>query len=369
MRIGIDFHVFDGKFQGSRSHVLGLFAELVSFNPRHEYLFFLDNVRELANNQAFRRDNVQLIRMRSASSVVRLAWQLPTLRRKHRLDLLHCQYVTPIWSAKGNAVTVHDVLYENYPQYFAKSFVLRSRLLISRSARKAEVLCTVSNYSRTEIARCYGVAEDRIVVLHNAVNHERFYPGPDGSEYIRSRGLTEGGFILSVGRIEPRKNYPALLDAYGRMTGDVPPLVIVGQRDFDYGEFERLLAALPATRPVRILSDVSDEQLPALYRHALVFAYPSFAEGFGMPVVEAMASGCPVVTSDTTALLEVAGTAGIVIDPARPSTLTEALQLLCNDATIRKRLIGAGIERAKAFSWRESAAALSKAYDSFAADL
>jgi glycosyltransferase involved in cell wall biosynthesis len=362
LRIGVDFHVFDGKFQGSRSHLLGLFAEMVARYPIHQFYFFLEDTPELGKNPAFRRANVNLVHMPNLGSLVRLLWQLPRMRRHHRLDVLHCQYVIPPWPARGNAVTIHDILYENYPQYFTRSFVFRARLLMRWSARKAALLCTVSDYSRAELARCYGIPEKRIVVLHNAIDPARFYPGVGGSSYIRQRGLTSRGFILAVGRIEPRKNYPALLHAYARMTGEVPPLVIVGQRDFNYSEFDRVRAAMPSTCDVRILSNVCDEELPALYRHALVFAYPSFAEGFGMPVLEALASGTPVVTSSTTALPEVIGEAGLVVDPTDEGALAAALQRICSDPMLRERLVTAGVERARAFSWRQSAHTLANAY-------
>ncbi len=356
----MDFHVIDGKFQGSRSHLLGLFAALVQRHSQHRYFFFLEGVEALRAMPAFRGDHVTLVRSSMASSMIRLAWQLPRLRRRYRLDVLHTQYILPLGAARGNAVTIHDILFENYPQFFTWTFVRRSRLLVPWSARHADLLCTVSEFSRRELEQRYGIKAP-IVVLPNAVD-ERFHPGNDGSELIHRRGLEPRQYILSVGRIEPRKNYPSLLKAYSAMEGHVPPLVIVGQRDFKSAAFEAALAALPPERRPIILSDVRDEELPAFYRHALLFAYPSFAEGFGMPPLEAMASGTPVIAASTTALPEVLGTAALLIDPTDERALCQALQRLCADAELRARLIAAGLAQARQFTWNDAAARLAAAY-------
>lgn len=361
-RIGVDFHVFDGKFQGSRSHVLGVFGELTALCPEFHFVFFLEQVEALRALPGFNRENVELVYMPHASSLVRLGWQLPRLRRLYQLDLLHTQYVIPLLPVRGNAVTIHDVLFENYPQFFNRLFVLRSRALMRWSARASDLLFSVSEYSSREIAQRYAVPRERIGVLFNAVDRSVFYPGATGSDKVQTRGLVSGGYILTVGRIEPRKNHAALLRAYARLTSNPPPLVIVGQRDFGYGAFEAELAKMPPTHQVYVISDVGDDELPALYRHAMVFVYPSFAEGFGMPPLEALASGVPVITSSSTAIPEVVGDAGLLVDPHDESALVSALARVVGDATLRLELARQGISRANCFSWRGSAEVLRKHY-------
>ncbi len=330
--------------------------------PQHQYYFFLQDVAALRAIPEFCAEHVHAIHMNATGSLRRLLWQLPRLRRRYALDILHTQYVMPPWPARGNAVTIHDILFERYPRFFTRLFVLRSRLFIRWSARQADLLFTVSEYSRRELVRCYGIHAPRIEVLHNAVDHTRFHPGTEGESYVRQRGLESRGYLLTVGRIEPRKNHALLLRAYARMSGEVPPLVIVGQRDFSHGPFETALQALPAARQVIVLSDVPDEELPALYRHALAFVYPSLAEGFGMPPLEAMASGTPVLSSASTAIPEVVGDAGLLVDPNDETGLCAALERLCSDAALRERLIAAGLSRAAVFSWDRSAARLGSAY-------
>jgi len=361
-RIGVDFHVFDGKFQGSRSHLVGIYGELTRVCPEFDFVFLLEGIDDLGRLPGFAGTNVERVFMPHAGPINRLAVQLPRLRNALRLDLLHTQYVIPLWPARGNAVTIHDVLFESFPEYFSRLFVLRSRLMMRRAARAADLVFTVSDYSRDEIGRRYGVDPAVIGVLPNAVDRSKFYSGKDGSELVEARGLLPGGYLLTVGRIEPRKNHAGLVRAYSKLEGTPPPLVIVGQRDFGYGEFEAAMGQIPSDRTVRVLSDVGDMELPALYRNALLFAYPSFAEGFGMPPLEAMASGVAVVSSRSTAIPEVVGDAGLLVPPNDDAALSAAISRLINDAELRRNLVERGSARALAFSWAESAGRLAESY-------
>jgi glycosyltransferase involved in cell wall biosynthesis len=233
------------------------------------------------------------------------------------------------------------------------------------SARRCDLLFTVSEYSRAEIARRYGLPVESISVLHNAVDPTVFFPGRSGEHLVNAHGLKSGGYLLTVGRIEPRKNHAALLRAYRALHGDVPPLVIAGQRDFGYGDFEAELAQMPVGHRVVVLSNVGDAELPALYRHALAFVYPSFAEGFGMPPLEAMASGIPVVSSNSTAIPEVIGDAGLLIDPSSVDQLRTALTRILTDVPLRSQLIGRGLAQAKRFTWKRSAEQLAASYRAY----
>jgi glycosyltransferase involved in cell wall biosynthesis len=238
-------------------------------------------------------------------------------------------------------------------------------LMMRWAARHADMLFTVSDYSKQEISTRYGVAASQIDVVHNAVDTTHFCPGNKGSDFVTQRGLVSGEYLITVGRIEPRKNHANILRAYAQMPGKPPPLVIVGQRDFGYGDFETALAQMPATHKVLLLSNVGDEELPALCRHALAFIYPSLAEGFGMPPLEGLASGVPVITSATTAIPEVVGDAALLVDPTNVQELSDALQRVSANAELRASLVNKGLERAHHFTWKKSAQVQARSFQRF----
>ena len=355
-RVGIDFHVLDGKFQGSRTHVLELFSRVIAQSPDIDFYLFLDRPETLAKwSSAFSGANVHCVKMPHANPVRRLYWQLPWLARQYKLDILHTQYVLP-WPLRClGMVTIHDVLFESHSAYFERIFVLRSRVLMRLAAKHAAHLFTVSEFSRSEIVRLYGVSESRISVVLNGVDLSRFNPGTEGGKLLFARGLVSGNYILSVGRLEPRKNHRSLLEAYALLKGDVPNLVLIGHRDFGFDVIFATIARLGLDDRVHVLEDVSDVELPVLYRHARLFAYPAFAEGFGMPPLEAMAAGVPVIASNTTAIPEVVGEAGLLVAPDDIDGLAQAMQCLLDDPLEHARLSSVARERALLFNWDQPA--------------
>lgn len=356
LRIGVDFHTWDGIFQGSRSHVLGLYRAAIRQAPDVDFIFFLEGIESLkAAYPEFSAPNVHLVRAPHRSGLVRFGVQLAWLQWRHRLDILHTQYRIPLVPLGPTACTIHDLLFETHPQYFSKGFTLQSKLTFRMAARWANVLFSVSEFSRGELARLYGTDPARVAVTYNGVDRKRFHPGPQGQDEVRALGLTPGHYVLTVGRLEPRKNQAALIKAWARLGDDAPPLVIVGQRDFSFAEVFEALNQLKDPSRVVFLDRVSDEALPAVMRHARVFAYPAFAEGFGMPVAEAMASGVPVLTSSTTSLPEVAGEGAWLVDPASVDAIHEGLQRLLSDEALCSQLVQRAEQRVHRFDWELSA--------------
>lgn len=367
-RIGVDLHTFDGKFQGSRSHLLGLYREAIQQAPDIEFVFFLGEPERLAREEpVFRSPNVSLVRMTRRGSLARLLWQLPLQHHLQRLDLMHLQYRLPFAPARWfgrYACTIHDVLFETHPEHFPANF----RRLLSwtgrTAVRTADLLFTVSEFTRGEMARLYGAAPERIALTFNGVDTQRFRPGADGATLVRALGLQPGEYLCTVGRVEPRKNHLRLLQAYARMPEPRLPLVIVGQHDAEFGHvpLHEEIERLGLEGQVRLLDAVDDVQLPALMRHAKLFVYPSLAEGFGMPVLEAMASGVAVVTSNTTSLPEVAGRAALTVNPDDSTELAAAMLCLLADPRRRQALAQRGLEQAARYTWAASARTLVGAF-------
>ena len=372
-RIGVDFHTFDGLYQGSRSHLLGLYREAIRRAPEYDFVFFCaepDKLREA--DPAFGMPNAHCVAMPHRSGLARLGWQLALLRRKHRIDLLHVQYRMPLLPWGACAVTIHDTLFETHPQFFTKGFLRAARLAGRRSVKKAALLMTVSEFSRREIARLYGVDPMNVTITGNGVSLARFHPvsaegGGDrsGADLVRALGATPGEYLITVGRLEPRKNHLNLVRAFARMAEPRPPLLVVGQREFEHDEAFAEVERLGLGKEITFLERVADAELPALVRHARVFVYPSYAEGFGMPVLEALASGVPVVTSNTTALVEVAAGAALAVSPDDPKAIADAIEQLLHDAALRKRLGAQGLEVAARHRWDTSAKNLLGAFRRF----
>lgn len=366
-RVGVDFHTFDGLYQGSRSHLLGLYGEAVVLAPEIDFVLMSAAPDRLARaHPAFASANVSCVELPHAGGLARLGWQLGIARRRHRVDLLHLQFRLPLWAGGPCACTIHDVLFETHPQFFGRAFVPMARWTSRWSARRAALLFSVSAYSRDELVRLYGLDPAHIPITANGVDGERFHPAaPAGSAegeaeraLVAAHGLAPGRYLCTVGRIEPRKNHLGLLRAYALLPAPRPPLLVIGQRDFEAAPVFEAARTLQLGDSLHFLENVDDAALPVLLRHALAFVYPSFAEGFGMPVAEAMASGVPVLTSDVTALPEVAGEAALYADPHRPEAIAAGLQRLLDDAALRQRLAEAGVARAATMRWRPSAEVL-----------
>jgi glycosyltransferase involved in cell wall biosynthesis len=362
-RIGADLHTLEGLHQGSRTHCLELFSRVPRLLPQADFLFFADLDRwDKAAAAQLEAPNVRFVHMPHTRSIQRLLAQLPALARQEALDLLHTQYIAPLRLRCASAVTVHDILFEDFPEFFTPFFRLRSRMLVRHSARKADIVCSVSEFSKQELVRRYKIPQEKITVTYNAANLQRFYPGEDGHTIVTGLGLTPGEYLLTVGRLEPRKNHVRLLQAYARLPQPRPRLAIVGQRDFRFDEILRAQTELGLQDDVLFLESVNDAALPALYRHARLFVYPTLAEGFGMPVIEAMASGAPVITSNNTALPEVAGDAALLIDPLSVHALADALQATLAQPRQLAGLREKGLRQARRFDWDVEAAKLAAAY-------
>ena len=232
------------------------------------------------------------------------------------------------------------------------------------SARKADRIVTVSNYSKQEIGARYGVPDEKIIVAYNGVDRTKFLPlqGQDDTAFLEKCGLRSGKYLLSVGRLEPRKNHANLIRAYAQLNLVDIPLVIVGQRDFKFQDALDLVDKLSLHDRVKIMDDINDDELPIIYRNALVFVYPSYAEGFGIPPLEAMACGIPVITSNSTAIPEVTAESAWLIDPDDVAKLAYKINLLISDPELAQKLKILALERSAKFDWESAATNVANAY-------
>jgi glycosyltransferase involved in cell wall biosynthesis len=291
------------------------------------------------------------------SGVQRLA-AMTRLCRRERPDLLHAIYFAPYLAATPMVVTVHDISYELYPEFFSRSPLLRDRLLVRDSARRARAVVTVSETSRRDLIEHYGLPEERVVAIPNGVAPRFLDAQAAAIEPIVDRPLR----VLAIGTLQPRKNLLRLLAAVRRVAVERPVHLRVVGPDGHGAALIREALADAGDVQVDVAGYVAEEDLVREYTGADMLVYPSIYEGFGLPLVEAMACGLPVVTSTGGSLPEVAGDAALIVDPLDESAIADAIRRLADDPVLRRELSTRGRERARGFTWSAAAGRLVEVY-------
>ena len=298
-------------------------------------------------------------------SLVRIPLLYPRMAREDRLSILHMTYIAPPVSPCPVVLSVHDVSYRIYPQFFSPRVRLLLGVMVGPSMRRAARVITISERTKRDIVRFYRVSPRRIVVTPLAAG-ARYMPQPieEVERVRRDYGLGQQ-YVLVVGNVQPRKNLPRLVEAFGSVVGEVGgvELVIAGRSAWRGSEVEAAVERAGIGEKVRFVGYVPDADLPALYAGAAVFCYPSLYEGFGLPPLEAMQCGTPTVTSNAASLPEVVGDAALTVDPHSVRDIAAALRKLLVDEDSRRDYREKGLERARMFSWERTARLTREVYD------
>lgn len=297
----VDAHVFDGKYQGTRTYIEGLYRNITHYKE-FEFYFVARDVQNLKSVFG-EAENIHYIPLRSKRSILRLVWDIPRIIKKYDIDYAHFQYVSPLRKYCKEIVTVHDLLFLDFPQYFPLCYRVMNKFMFRRSSIRADMLLTVSKYSRDEIIRYFNIPASQIYITPNGVSLPTNWK--DFSDVREKYGLTK--YLLTVGRIEPRKNHLSLLRAFIelKLYEQDYKLVMVGSLDLKAEEFFTYYNSLTAEeKSYIVMTSVEYKDLVSLYRNTSLFVFPSFAEGFGIPPIEAAALGAPVLCSRDTAMAD-----------------------------------------------------------------
>lgn len=367
IKAGIEAHSIGLKQGGNERYIEGLIKGLSEIETdKFSFTLFLNQLADvpdyIKNNRKFHIERV------SVSPVKRLFIDISLKSKFLGLDILHTQYHLPFFSNIPSVITLHDVSYITHPEFFPLTQRLKMRFLMPISIRKAKKIITVSNFSKNEILNLYKNIENKVCVIYNGVSEE-FKPLDSSTveTFLKKHGITKP-YILTVSNLQPRKNLTGLLRAFFTILNqenNFPcSLVIAGKKLWLYDEIFSEIRSSAFKNKVILTDYLQDNELVALYSSAEIFVYVSFYEGFGLPALEAMACGCPVIISEKSSMVEVVENAGIFVNPNNTNEISSAIKKLYFDKTLRTQMKQKAIKQAKKFSWTKCAAETLKIYKS-----
>ncbi len=363
IKILVDCHVFDGNFQGTTTYIKGLYSELIQDKNYH---FFFG-----AYNTAFLKtifgthENLTYVAYKSKNKFSRLLFDIPNIIKANKIDFAHFQYVVPPIKHCAYIVTIHDVLFLDFPQYFPFFYRLKNKFLFNRSAKCSDIVLSVSEYSKKQIQKHFGI--EKVTVTANAV--DPVYFEPFDKEAIQQEVKTKfeaANYFLYVSRWEPRKNHDSLLKVFvEKEYYKDHALVFIGDKAIENKVYNDYYSGLPEAIKAKIFTfnKVNFEDLLLIVRGADLAIYPSLAEGFGIPPLESLASGIPTICSNTTAMVDFDFLEEMQFDPYSETDLNEKIQLGLSDQNWQNRID----EMQRAYSWQKTKTDFLQALNDFEA--
>jgi glycosyltransferase involved in cell wall biosynthesis len=350
-RIGINaLYLIPGGVGGTEIYLREILAALAEIDAKNEYFIFTN--LETGAGLIPRQANFLLVpqAVHAAFRPARILWEqiaLPREAARWRLDVMfNPGFTAPLAARSTNVTTFHDLQHKRHPEHFRWFDLPFWRILLWASARRSVRLIVPSEATCADLLRYYGIPPERVAVIPHGVNAEFFKLPRQELEPL----------LLCVSTLHPHKNIERLIRAYAHRPRK-QRLVLAGMRGFHARAIERLIAKLGLEDRIEITGWIPRDKLMALYDRAWAFVYPSTFEGFGMPVLEAMAAGIPTACSDIAPLRELAGDAALLFDPSDEHAMAEALDRIVEDENLRRRLTESGPDRARGFTWRRAASA------------
>lgn len=356
MNICIDAHAIGAKLTGNETYIFNLIKHLAEIDQVNQYSLLYTHETAI-ERLSWLPSNFTLQKLWPKQSILRLPISTPLLAAGS--DLLHVQYTAPPLCPVPVVASIHDISFEHYPEWFSPREVFQFRRTIRHTALNCRKIITISEYSKRDIASTYAIDPEKITVTYCGVS-QNFRPDMPLDFVQKTLVSLEvlGPYFLVVGNLQPRKNLARLITAYSQLSaenGELPSLVIVGKKSWQHEATFGDIDKAGLSNKVIFTGYVHDDVLPALYRGAIAFLYPSLFEGFGLPALEAMACGTPVLCGNTSSLPEVVGDAALKVDPYSVGEIYVGLKQLTENQDLRNLLAVHGIKQASKFSWTRMA--------------
>ncbi|MBI5586901.1 MAG: glycosyltransferase family 4 protein [Deltaproteobacteria bacterium] len=362
MRITIDARMI--RYTGIGRYIQNLIENLCKIDGKHTFGAVVNSGDEGEIKEA---GNLEIFKTRSRIPVYSIREQvlLPSEIKRSGPDLAHYpSFNMPLLNGTPAVATIHDLIYYlnrgSCPNALA---YLYARFIFKKVVKKAQKIITVSEFTKGEVVRHLGVKADKVVVIHNGVSHLYRPVDKEKRGEVLSKYGIKGGYIFYVGNHQPRKNLVRLVQAFSALKNRDHQLVLTGRIDPRRADLYGAVNEKVLEGRVLCIGPVPEEDLPALYSGASVFAFPSLSEGFGLPPLEAMACGAPVVSSNATSLPEVVGEAGLLVDPLDVSSIARGIDMALASPALQSELKEKGLQRAKKFSWEAAAKKTLKVYE------
>ncbi len=355
MLFSVDAHAIGQHLTGNETYIRNLLNCFEVLDREADFVAYISRNEAVADlPKRFRKSRV------SVNPFMRLGYDLPRRVSQDRPSLLHVQYTAPIVCRAPIVVSVHDVSFLEHPEYFTSFRAKQLRLTVRRTVKAASCVITPSEFSKRRILDVYKLPDDKVAVLPNGVS-TIFHPvAREVAQRSMQTPLPAVPFILTVGDLQPRKNHLGLIHAFEDLIKAHPQLphhlVVVGKESWHAPSIRAAAQKSQVADRIHFTGFVDDDELRRIYGACDLFVYPSFYEGFGLPILEAMACGRAVACSNTSAMPEVADSAALLFDPSSQRDLVFAMRDLLLNPDLRQRMERLGVQRAATFSWTSSAA-------------
>ncbi len=365
MRIAVMLRTLEEK-QGIGVYARNLMSAILDNDKHNHYIFIYVNDQQMGSFG----EHKQLTEV-VCPAKGKLLWDhvtVPGIAKRYNADIIfNTKFSIPLLTRCKTMMVFHGSEWFVYPQFYNKIDILYNKLLLPIYSKKAAAISCVSKVTADDMAKFTGINPNKLHVIHSSIGgHFAAVEDQQDREKFKLKYKLPDKYILFVGKIYPGKNFSNILRAFRKIKdnlGEDIKLVSVGDMRWDYDEEMALVTELGLKDEIQFTGWVEQEDLPAIYSLADLFLFPSYYEGFGIPILEAMACGCPVVTASTGACPEIAGGAALLVEPDDPDDISSAVLKLINDKELQHKLIHRGYERIKAFSWDKAAQQTIKVFE------